>query len=760
MNRKMLNKTFRRGASIFIALVLSVSALAMNIGVISLQAAMSQHVGRHVDEEIFPSDAGVGTFSVDSPGYPLFGVMGIDFEIPLELAKKEKNFVSLGKLIGYRYSSANEWTVVDMHLVNAEDVMNEIQSKGPGKYNVSFRANDMRGTYDLVATVTDSKISLSANDVILSAEEAAATNVADMLHRSEARASTENKIHEHTLVVDPQTKEVDGFYEVTDAEIAAMTISDAHISAIREMETAHTNSVPMTIEATDTAGDRNETQVNVYVINDEQDFEFTADTDVSYDCGAHVDEAQFLRDAGLKSNRVFEATSNFTEVVRLDVIGPYVVTISGRDVVTGEERSVKMTVLVTDEYTSVDETRETMMRVRDFTVKVADVPAADFVVLAEAKAWDIIAGAHLAPTFEGEKPETAGLYSATFSAGRMMKTVQMKVVDEYPLVLTAEHYVIYQQGEGKTEADFLNDIEATLNGEDDVRITTDFATAVDVQTRGAYSVKLQATDGAGNTSNVVQTTVFVKDKDTIVDEENDVMLAASDFTINLSVVADADFIALARAEAWQLSTGDRMAPVFDGAKPKTGGIHELRFNAGLGTKAVEATIIDDVPPVLILKPQLVYSVGKVKTEEKFLRDIGATLDEIGTITSDFKVSVDFNNVGIYVVTVQAEDAVGNKSEPQQARVIVKDKYSIVDESRDTMIRARSFSLLEADVASIDYVAYADAKAWRLSTGEELTLTVETVEELTEHTYKVRFAVGRTKKNITITITIDTDMPKS
>jgi len=758
MNKKMLSKAFTRGMSVFIVLVLSAAAFVMNIGVISLQAAMNEQMSRRINQEFFPYDYD-GEVGVLNSDYPKFGVSGHNFEIPLELAKNQDNFVKLGEVIGYRYSAPDTWTVVDMKLVDAETVMSEIAKNGPGQYDVSFRADKMIGTLDRVATVTESKINLSANDVTLKPQEAAATSVADMLTRSGASASTKNKIYEKKLIVDEQTDEVDALYEVTDAEISSISISDEHISVIKSTQNETTTPIYTTIEARDNAGDLTERQINVYVIDDEKDFEFTANTVVTYERGTHVDEAQFLRDAALKSNRVFEATSNFTEVVRLDMIGPYVVTISGRDVVTGEERSVKMTVLVTDEYTSVDETQETMMRVRDFTVKVADVPAADFVVLAEAKAWDITAGANLAPTFEGEKPESAGIYNATFSAGRMLKTVQMEVVDEYPLVLTAESYVIYQQGEGKTESDFLNDIEATLNGEGDVTITTDFATVVDVQTRGAYRVKVQATDGAGNTSNVVQTTVFVKDKDTIVDEENDVMLAASDFTINLSVAADADFIVLARAEAWQLSTGERIAPVFDGLKPKTGGIHELRFNAGLGTKAVEATIIDDVPPILSGKLHFVYNQGKVKSEQKFLHDIGAMLNEEGNITSDFTASVDFNEVGIYTVSLQGEDLAGNKSEPLQARVIIKDKYSIVDESRDTMIRARSFSLPAADIADVDFVGYAEARAWRISTGEELTLVVETVEQLNDKTYKVRFAVGRTKKNITVTITIGESQSK-
>jgi len=125
-------------------------------------------------------------------------------------------------------------------------------------------------------------------------------------------------------------------------------------------------------------------------------------------------------------------------------------------------------------------------------------------------------------------------------------------------------------------------------------ITSNFKDAVDLNKVGVYKVTVQGEDLAGNKSNVVEMMVLVKDGEhTVIDEEKHVMLTAYDFDVNLSDVADADFVALAQAEAWNINDGTPIAVGLVGEKPATGGIHDITFSADEVTKQVKATITDN-----------------------------------------------------------------------------------------------------------------------------------------------------------------------
>jgi hypothetical protein len=115
-------------------------------------------------------------------------------------------------------------------------------------------------------------------------------------------------------------------------------------------------------------------------------------------------------------------------------------------------------------------------------------------------------------------------------------------------------------------------------------------------------------------------------------------------------------------------------------KPTTGGVHDTIFSAGLTTKTVKANITDDIDPELTADARVVYDAGSAKDEAGFLADIHATLNEAGTITSNFKDVVDMNKVGAYVVTVQGTDTAGNKSNTVQTIVLVKDANTVIDKS--------------------------------------------------------------------------------
>jgi hypothetical protein len=429
-------------------------------------------------------------------------------------------------------------------------------------------------------------------------------------------------------------------------------------------------------------------------------------TPVIYDKDSTVTEAQFITDAEVMADKpLARIETNFTSVVDLHTVGAYVVDVTAYDR-AGKSDTKSTVVLVKDNDTVIDLENNTMLRAGDFTLKLSEVQAADFVASAKAQAWNIVDGQPVAVKLESVKPTTGGAHDTVFSAGITTKTVKATITDDIDPELTADARIIYDVATTKDEAGFLADIHATLN--EAGTITSNFKDVVDMNKVGAYVVTVQGTDTAGNKSNIVKTIVLVKDISTIIDEANNTMITAYDFALNLTEVPAADFVASAKAQAWNIVDGQPVAVKLESAKPTTGGVHDATYSAGITTKTIKATITDDIDPELTADARIIYDAGSSKDEAGFLADIHATLNEAGTITSNFKDVVDMNKVGAYVVTSQGTDTAGNKSNTVQTIVLVKDANTVIDEANNTMMTAYDFSMNLTEVPAADFVASAKA----------------------------------------------------
>jgi hypothetical protein len=331
--------------------------------------------------------------------------------------------------------------------------------------------------------------------------------------------------------------------------------------------------------------------------------------------------------------------------------------------------------------------------------------------------------------------------------------VKANITDDIDPELTADARVIYDAGTTKDEAGFLADVHATLSKVG--TITSNFKDVVDLNKVGAYVVTMQGTDEFGKETNIVQTIVLVKDENTIIDETNNTMITAYDFSLNLTAVPAADFVAAAKAEAWDMRTGAAVAVTYNGEKPETGGVHEVVFNAGKTTKHVKLTIVDDVELELTADARIVYDAGVRKTAEAFLADVYALLNKPGTITSNFKDVVDLNKVGAYVVTVQGTDTAGNASNSVRVIVLIKDEYTIIDDVNDTMITAHDFEVRLSDVQGADFVLKAKAQAWDISNGQAMEVQLDSAKPTAYGAHQVTFIAGSSSRTVNVTIPNET-----
>jgi len=544
--------------------------------------------------------------------------------------------------------------------------------------------------------------------------------------------------------------------EVREADFVTLARAQAwRISTSEEVRVQHVGDKPTTGGAHDTTFRARETNKTIKAnITDDVDPELTADARIVYDKGTNKNPEQFLEDIKARLNEAGTITSDFGSIVDLNKIGVYIVTLQGEDLAGNKSNVVKTTVFVTDANTIIDDAHDTMITAYDFDSKLSDVPASDFVSLARAQAWRISTSEEVGVTHIGDKPTTGGAHDTTFRAGETNKVIKANITDDVDPELTADARIIYDKDVNKNPEQFLEDVKARLN--EAGTITSDFASVVDLNKIGVYIVSVQGEDVAGNKSNIVKTTVFVTDANTIIDDAHDTMITAYDFDLNLSQVQGADFVALARAQAWRISTSEEMNVNHVGEKPTTGGSHDTTFNVGETNKTIKANITDDVDPELTADDRIIYNKDVNKNPEQFLEDIKARLNEAGTITSDFASVVELNKIGVYIVTVQGEDLAGNKSNIVKTTVLVTDANTIIDDAHDTLITAYDFDLNLSQVPGADFVALARAQAWRISTSEALDVQHIGGKPTTGGAHDTTFNVGETNKTIKANITDDVD----
>jgi len=441
---------------------------------------------------------------------------------------------------------------------------------------------------------------------------------------------------------------------------------------------------------------------------------------VVYDKNASITEDRFLRDVITGHSPLAKIESNFDDVVALDTIGVYVVSLQGVDSVGNQGEATAVSVIIKDEHTIIDTYNDTMLRAANVSINMPAVPSANWVELAQAEAWKISTGETVTVDVYGRRPDVTGTHVLAFIAEKTIKSIEVTVTNYETPTLDAQRRIYYPVGTYPSPKDFLQDVRASLDGEG--TITSDFATKVDLTKVGAYAVTIRGVSGEGHETNAIQTIVFMMDRDTRIDDNGNFMIRAVDFTIDSSQLENADFTTLAEAKAWDLVTGEELLPQLVTERPTGLGTHRLAFLLRDRIWAVYGTITTDEGLFLNARTRMSYYVGTEADGAEFLEDIEATLTGDGVISSDFEDVVNLEEVGAYVVTVRGVDANGNVSNAIQTIVLViDDMTTLVDETNNTMLTAQNFGIKLSDVPSDEagFIELAKAKAWTISTAEPL-----------------------------------------
>lgn len=199
---------------------------------------------------------------------------------------------------------------------------------------------------------------------------------------------------------------------------------------------------------------------------------------------------------------------------------------------------------------------------------------------------------------------------------------------------------------------------------------------------GTYPIKVSTKDTAGNTteSNVVLT---------IIDTTAPTFTAKqSSKKIEINTVAP-NWLTFFGIQAIDIVDGDDTKQVkVDASEVKLAqlGEYHVYFTVTDQTGNVAnqfittVQVVDTTPPTLLVtKDKISYPKGKNVSENQFLQDVGASATDnngIVSITTNFAKVVNWNQAGVYQVTITATDSSGNVTK-NVIQVTVKDSDTAI-----------------------------------------------------------------------------------
>ncbi|MBF2656879.1 LapB repeat-containing protein, partial [Listeria seeligeri] len=252
--------------------------------------------------------------------------------------------------------------------------------------------------------------------------------------------------------------------------------------------------------------------------------------------------------------------------------------------------------------------------------------------------------------------------------GSFFGTVTQPITVSVAPVITADDSITYPKSSAVTETEFLSDINATTS--DGSPITSDFATAVDFNTPGDYTVTLNSVNTEGAPADPVTVTVTV--------EKAPAPVITADSTISYpknSTVDSEQFLTDVSATTNDSSpiTSD-FDTVVDFA---TSGDYTVTLNSvnsdGVAADPVTVTVtVEKAPaPVITADSTISYPKNSTVDSEQFLTDVSATTDDSSPITSDFDTVVDLTTAGDYTVTLNSVNSDGVAADPVTVTVTVE-----------------------------------------------------------------------------------------
>ncbi|MBC2052136.1 LapB repeat-containing protein, partial [Listeria seeligeri] len=244
----------------------------------------------------------------------------------------------------------------------------------------------------------------------------------------------------------------------------------------------------------------------------------TADSAISYPKNSTVDSQQFYTDVSAATDDGSPITSDFATVVDFTTPGDYTVTLNSVNSDGVAANPVTVTVTVEKAPAPVITADSAISYPKNSTVD-----SQQFYTDVDASTDD---GSLITSDFDTVVDfTTAGDYTVTLNSvnsdGVAADPVTVTVtVEKAPApVITADSEITYMKHSTISSAQFLTDVNATTN--DGSPITSDFATVVDFETAGDYTVTLQSLNSDGVAASPVTTVVHVeKDPAPVITADN------------------------------------------------------------------------------------------------------------------------------------------------------------------------------------------------------------------------------------------------
>lgn len=428
--------------------------------------------------------------------------------------------------------------------------------------------------------------------------------------------------------------------------------------------------------------------ISIQVVDD-QGPTITADS-VTYHVNTTKTEADFLQDANvkIKDNNDAEAdltlTTDFVTKVDLAKPGKYDVTVSATDT-SGNTSTKKVEVDVVKDKPVISADKEITYQGK------TNVTEAKFLSDIQATVNDELDGNIQVTSDFAEKvnQNKVGIYPVKLDAvdtyGNKANPVTIYVQIENKIAPTLEKIKdqTIEATDKLSELSAIFGIEASdyMTGES-LAITYTPDQSIQGNVPGTYPIKVSTKDTAGNTteSNVVLT---------IVDTTAPTFTAKqSSKKIEINTAAP-NWLTFFGIQAIDIVDGDDTKQVkVDASEVKLAQLGEYHVYFTVTDQAgnvanqfiTTVQVVDTTPPTLLVtKDKISYPKGKNVSENQFLQDVGASATDnngIVSITTNFAKVVNWNQAGVYQVTITATDSSGNMTK-KVVQVTVKDSDTAI-----------------------------------------------------------------------------------
>ncbi|UHP09146.1 LapB repeat-containing protein [Listeria marthii] len=517
-----------------------------------------------------------------------------------------------------------------------------------------------------------------------------------------------------------------------------------------DLTTLNDGNYTLSVTAADRIGHTSEASEKAFTV-DRQAPVVTADDKITYELNTKKTADDFLKDVNVASEAGAIIKTNFNTMVQMDSPGDYTVLVEATDAAGNQSNPVYVVVTVEDTIAPILSADEAISynqgNTRSETQFLADIHATtDEPATITSDFADKV------------KFDTPGVYSVTLNANDISgntaipRTVNVTIKDVTAPVIIADDAIVYEKGITKSAADFLTDVHATTN--DGSTITSNFATAVDLNTPGDYDVTLTSTDTGGNISDPVTVTVTVRDTTPPVITANATITYEKGTTKTASA-----FLADVNATT---NDGSAVTSNFNPNSLKQVGTYQVTLSSvdenGNYALPVKVTVVvqDTQKPVISSSAtSITYERGEKKQETGFFLDLAIKTDDGTPVTSDFATAVNLDKAGTYTVTLNSVDPSGNKADPVTITVTVADTEKPVITADTTITYAKGTSKTATQFLSDIHATTND--------GSTITSNFDPDVLAQEGTYTVELNAKDESNNeadpVTVTITVvDTKGP--